>query len=59
MVTSKGRVSRPRTGKLCRPTQRLKTEFQATGQEVNLLQITFSTAIKTMGEGMASIARKQ
>ncbi len=39
--------------------QKLNTEFQATGQEFNLLQTTFSTAIKTMGEGMASIARKQ
>lgn len=40
-------------------TQRLNTEFQATGQEFNLLQTTFSTAIKTIGEGMASVARKQ
>ena len=40
-------------------TQTLNTEFQATGQEFNLLQTTFSTAIKTIGEGMASIARKQ
>ncbi len=39
--------------------QQLNTEFQATGQEFNLLQTTFSTAIKTLGEGMASIARKQ
>ena len=40
-------------------TQKLNTEFQATGQEFNLLQTTFSTAIKTIGEGMASVARKQ
>ncbi len=39
-------------------TQRLNTEFQATGQEFNLLQTTFSTAIKTLGEGMASVARR-
>jgi hypothetical protein len=39
--------------------QKLNTEFQATSQEFNLLQNTFSTAVKTMGEGMASIARKQ
>jgi hypothetical protein len=40
-------------------SQRLNTEFQATGQEFNLLQTTFSTAMKTLGEGMASVARKQ
>jgi hypothetical protein len=40
-------------------SQRLNTEFQATGQEFNLLQTTFSTAMKTLGEGMASIARRQ
>jgi hypothetical protein len=40
-------------------SQRLNTEFQATGQEFNLLQTTFSTALKTLGEGMASIARRQ
>lgn len=40
-------------------TQKLNTEFQATGQEFNLLQTTFSTTIKTLGEGMSSIARKQ
>jgi hypothetical protein len=40
-------------------TQKLNTEFQATSQEFNLLQTTFSTTIKTLGEGMASIARKQ
>jgi hypothetical protein len=39
-------------------TQRLNSEFQATGQEFNLLQTTFSTAIKTLGEGMASVARR-
>lgn len=35
------------------------TEFQATSQEFNLLQTTFSTAMKTLGEGMKSIASKQ
>lgn len=40
-------------------SQQLNTEFQATGQEFNLLQTTFSTAMKTLGEGMASVARKQ
>lgn len=39
--------------------QTLNTEFQATSQEFNLLQTTFSTAIKTLGEGMKSIASKQ
>jgi hypothetical protein len=39
--------------------QQLNTEFQATSQEFQLLQTTFSTAIKTLGEGMSSIARKQ
>jgi hypothetical protein len=40
-------------------TQVLNAQFQATGQEFNLLQTTFSTAIKTIGEGMSSVARKQ
>lgn len=40
-------------------TQRLNAQFQATAQEFNLLQTTFSTAMKTIGEGMASVARKQ
>ncbi len=40
-------------------SQRLNTEFQATGQEFNLLQTTYSTAMKTLGEGMAAMARRQ
>lgn len=40
-------------------TQLLNAQFQATAQEFNLLQTTFSTAMKTIGEGMASVARKQ
>jgi hypothetical protein len=39
--------------------QKLNAEFQATSQEFNLLQNTFSTSIKTIGEAMASVARKQ
>lgn len=39
--------------------QKLNAEFQATSQEFNLLQNTFSTAIKSIGEAMSSIARKQ
>ncbi len=33
--------------------------FQATSQEFSLLQNTFSTAIKSIGEAMSSVARKQ
>lgn len=39
--------------------QQKNTEFQATSQEFNLLSTTFSTAMKALGESMASIARKQ
>lgn len=39
--------------------QMLNAEFQATSQEFSLLQNTFSTAIKAIGEAMSSIARKQ
>lgn len=44
---------------LAAETQTMNAKFQATGQEFNLLQTTFSTAMKTIGEGMASVARKQ
>lgn len=40
-------------------SQTMSTEFQATSQEFNLLQTTFSTSIKSIGEAMSSIARKQ
>lgn len=39
--------------------QKLSTEFQATSQEFQMLQQSFSTTIKALGEGMASMARKQ
>jgi hypothetical protein len=39
--------------------QQLNAEFQATSQEFSLLQNTFSTAIKAIGEAMSSVARKQ
>ncbi|MGE5864396.1 MAG: hypothetical protein ACM32J_04795 [Rhizobacter sp.] len=39
--------------------QRLNAEFSATSQEFNLLQNSFNTAMKTIGEGMSSVARKQ
>jgi 5'-3' exonuclease len=39
--------------------QNYNAQFQATSQEFNLMQTTFSTAIKAIGEGMASVARKQ
>jgi len=39
--------------------QSLNAEFQATSQEFSLLQNTFSTAIKAIGEAMSSVARKQ
>jgi hypothetical protein len=39
--------------------QKLNAEFQATSQEFSLLQNTFSTAIKAIGEAMSSVARKQ
>lgn len=35
------------------------TEFQATSQEYNMLNNVFSTAIKSIGESMSSMARKQ
>jgi hypothetical protein len=35
------------------------TKFQATSQEFNLLQNTFSTALKAIGEGLSGMARKQ
>ncbi|MDT7837981.1 hypothetical protein [Aquabacterium sp. OR-4] len=39
--------------------QTLNAEFQATTQEFNLLQNTMSTALKSIGEAMSSVARKQ
>lgn len=39
--------------------QMLNAEFQATSQEFNLLQNTMSTALKSIGEAMSSVARKQ
>ena len=39
--------------------QKLNAEFQATSQEFSLLQNTFSTSIKAIGEAMSSVARKQ
>lgn len=39
--------------------QLLNAEFQATSQEFSLLQNAFSTAIKSIGEAMSSVARKQ
>ncbi len=38
---------------------KLMTEFQATGQEYSMLNSVFSTAIKSIGEAMSSMARKQ
>jgi len=35
------------------------TQFQATSQEYSILQNTFSTAIKSLGEALSSMARKQ
>lgn len=35
------------------------TDFQATGQEYSMLNSVFSTAIKSIGEAMSSMARKQ
>ena len=35
------------------------TEFQATSQEYSMLNNTFSTAIKSLGEALGSMARKQ
>jgi hypothetical protein len=35
------------------------TEFQATGQEYSMLNSVFSTAIKSLGEALSSMARKQ
>lgn len=35
------------------------TEFQATSQEYSMLNSTFSTAIKALGEALGSMARKQ
>ncbi len=35
------------------------TEFQATSQEYSMLNNTFSTAIKALGESLGSMARKQ
>jgi hypothetical protein len=35
------------------------TQFQATSQEYNLLNSTFSTAIKALGEALSTMARKQ
>lgn len=39
--------------------QELMMQFQATSQEFNYMQTTFSTALKGLGEGLASVARKQ
>ena len=39
--------------------QELMMQFQATSQEYNYMQTTFSTALKGLGEGLASVARKQ
>lgn len=39
--------------------QKLNAQFSATSQEFNLLQNSFNTAMKTIGEGMAAVARKQ
>lgn len=39
--------------------QSLNAEFQATSQEFSVLQNTMSTALKAIGEAMASVARKQ
>lgn len=38
---------------------KLMTEFQATSQEYSLLNNTFTTAIKALGEALGSMARKQ
>lgn len=37
----------------------IQTKFQAVSQEYNLLSSAFSTAIKSLGEGSAQMARKQ
>lgn len=37
----------------------VNAQFQATAQEFNLLQTAFSTAIKSLGEGLSAMARKQ
>jgi uncharacterized protein involved in exopolysaccharide biosynthesis len=37
----------------------LMTQFQATSQEYSMLNNTFSSAIKALGEALSSMARKQ
>jgi hypothetical protein len=37
----------------------VNAQFQAVAQEFNMLQSAFSTAIKSLGEGLAQMARKQ
>lgn len=37
----------------------VNAQFQAVSQEFNMLQSAFSTAIKSLGEGLAQMARKQ
>ena len=39
--------------------QELNAQFQGVNQEFTLLQNTFSTAIKSIGEAMSAVARKQ
>ena len=39
--------------------QSISTQFQAVSQEFNQLSTAFSTAIKSLGEGVTTMARKQ
>ena len=39
--------------------QATNAEFQAVSQEFKLLTDAFNTALKSLGEGMSSMARKQ
>ena len=40
-------------------SQKYNAEFQATNQEFQILSTAFNTAMKSIGEGMSAMARKQ
>ncbi len=53
------KVKQEEDGKNAQEFNKTMTEFQATGQEYSMLNSVFSTAIKSLGEALSSMARKQ